>query len=276
MNNQSLTVIEPPRGWQSIGIRELWNFRELLRALLLRDVKIRYKQTILGIAWAGLQPLVGMVVFTIALNGAAGIPSEAGVPYPIFCYSGLLIWLYFAEALNRASRSLVTNNLLVTKVYFPRLIAPLSGVIAPVLDFTIAFVILLGLMVAYGVGFSWTVLLAPLILIGAILCATAFGVWLAALNVEYRDIGYAVPLLVQLWLFLTPVVYPASSAHGVLRIIFALNPMAGVVTVFRWAVLGRGAIDWSIQIPSLAVLVVVLVAGILYFRRVETSFADSI
>lgn len=271
-----LTVVEPPTGWQNIGFSEIWRHRELLVALTMRDVRVRYKQTALGLAWAVLQPFVAMVVFSVVLNGAAGVQSEPGVPYPIFAYSGLVVWFYFADALNRASRSLVTNNLLVSKVYFPRLIAPISGVVAPLLDFAMAFVILIGLMLFYRVGLSWTLLITPLILLAAVLCAAAFGVWLAALNVEYRDIGYAIPLLLQLWLFLTPVVYPASSVHGVLHVVFALNPMASIVVAFRWAMLGHGSVDLALLVPSLLVLAIVLVAGLLYFRRVERTFADAL
>lgn len=270
------TVIEPSDGWQFLGLKELWQFRELLRALTLRDVKIRYKQTILGMGWAVLQPFFAMVVFTVALNGAAGVQPEPGIPYPIYTYSGLVIWLYFSDAITRASKSLATNNMLVSKVYFPRLIAPLSGVAAPVLDFGIAMAILFVLMVWYGIGFSWTLLLTPLLLLAAVICATAFGVWLAALNVEYRDIGYAVPLAVQLWMFLTPVVYSLTNVEGALRIVYSLNPMAGIVIAFRWSVLHRGHVDWGMFVPSMAVLALVLVGGVMYFRRLERTFADSI
>ena len=271
-----VTVIEPARGWQLKGLREIWHFRELLRMLTMRDVKIRYKQTVLGMGWAILQPFFAMVVFSVVLNGAAGVESEPGVPYPVYVYSGLVIWLYFSEAISRASRSLVTNNMLVSKVYFPRLIAPLSGVAAPAIDFAIAMVILLGLMARYSVGITWSILLAGPLLLAAMLCAAAFGIWLAALNVEYRDIGYAVPLAVQLWMFLTPVVYAVDEVDGALRVIYALNPMAGIVSAFRAAVLDRGTVEWDIFTISMVVLVVVLVTGVLYFRRVERTFADAI
>lgn len=270
------TVIEPSKGWQFIGFRELWQYRELARSLTMRDIKVRYKQTVLGLGWAILQPVFAMVVFSIALNRAAGVQSEPGIPYPVYTYAGLVIWLYFADALNRASASLVTNNMLVSKVYFPRLIAPLSGVASPVIDFVIAMVVLLLLMAGYNMAISWTLLLTPLLLLAGVLCAAAFGVWLAALNVEYRDVGYAVPLFVQLWLFLTPVAYSVDNVHGILRLVYSLNPMAGIVIAFRWAVLHRGRADWSVFASSMGVLVVVLVTGLLYFRRVERNFADSI
>lgn len=268
--------IEPTHGWQGFGVREVLDNLELLRSLTMRDVIIRYKQTILGMAWAVLQPLMAMVVFALVLNGAAGVRSEPGVPYPIFSYAGLLVWLYFSEGVNRASKSLVTNSLLVTKVYFPRLVAPLSGVLAPLVDFAIAFVILLGLMAYYGTHLSWTLTLVVPFLLIAIVCATAFGIWLAALNVEYRDVGYAVPLALQLAMFLTPVVYPAQHVHGALRVIYAINPMATVVAGFRWAILGSAAPDWDLALPSMLVLAFVFVTGVMYFRRTERTFADAI
>jgi lipopolysaccharide transport system permease protein len=272
----AVTIIEPGGGWQAIGLKEIWHHRELLRMLTMRDVKVRYKQTILGMGWAVFQPFVAMVVFTVVLNGVAGVQSEPGVPYPVYVYAGLVIWLYFSDAITRASRSLVTNNILVSKVYFPRLIAPLSGIAAPVIDFGLAMTILIILMLWYGVGVSWTLLLVPPLFLATMLCASAFGIWLSALNVEYRDIGYAVPLIVQLGMFLTPVVYSPSSLHGPLRVIYSLNPMAGIVMAFRWAVLARGSVDWGVFAPSMLVLVVILVSGVLFFRRIERNFADAI
>lgn len=276
MTQPSPVIIAPPSGLRLLGCSELWQFRELLLVLTKRDIRIRYKQTLLGMGWAVVQPFFAMVVFTIALNGAAGVQADEGVPYPIYTYSGLVIWLYFSEALTRASKSLVANNMLVSKVYFPRIIAPLSGIAAPLADFVVAFVILLLLMLWYGVGFSWTLALVPLFLLATILCAAAFGIWLAALNVEYRDIGYAVPLAVQLWMFLTPVVYSLKDIRGPLRIIYAINPMAGIVVGFRWSVLNNGSVEWRVFAPSMAVLLVVLVGGIIYFRHLERTFADSI
>lgn len=270
------TVIEPAGGWQLVGVREIWHFRELLRMLALRDIKIRYKQTILGMGWAIFQPLVTMVVFTVVLNGFAGVQSEPGVPYPVYAYSGLVLWLYFADAITRASRSLVTNNMLVSKVYFPRLVAPLSGVLSPVIDFLLATTVLIGLMVWFGVGLSWTILVALPLLLATMLCAAAFGIWLAALNVKYRDIGYALPLVVQLGMFLTPVVYAPAAVSGGLRVIYSVNPMAGIVLAFRVVMLNRGSVDWTLIWPSTAVLLVVLLSGVMYFRRVERTFADAI
>jgi lipopolysaccharide transport system permease protein len=258
-----------------IDLGELWHFRELFVMLTLRDIRIRYKQTILGVGWAILQPFAAMVVFTIVLNGAAGVQSEPGVPYPVYVYSGLVIWLYFSDAITRASRSLVTNNMLVSKVYFPRLIAPLSGVASPLIDFGLALIILFALMLWFGVGIHLTALLILPLLLATTLCAAAFGFWLAALNVEYRDIGYAVPLVVQLGLFLTPVVYSPTNVHGLLRVIYSLNPMAGIVMAFRSSLLWHGTVDWDIFATSMVVLVGVLVTGVFYFRRIEQTFADA-
>lgn len=271
-----VTVIEPTRRLDRSSLAEIWHSHELLLMLTVRDLKIRYKQTLLGVGWAVLQPFAMMVVFTIVLNGVAGVQSEPGVPYPIYVYAGLIIWLYFSDAITRASRSLVTNNMLVSKVYFPRLIAPLSGVAAPLVDFGLAMAILFVLMLWYRIDLSWTLLLVLPLLVAALLCAAAFGIWLAALNVEYRDIGYAVPLVVQLGMFLTPVVYSPAGLHGILRIIYSLNPMAGIVMTFRWAVLHKGPVDWGILASSMTVIVVVLISGLVFFRHVEQSFADTI
>ena len=255
---------------------ELWQFRELLGMLTMRDVKIRYKQTALGMGWAIIQPFFAMVVFSVVLNQNAGVSSAPGVPYPVYVFSGLVVWYYFAESISRASRSLVTNNMLVSKVYFPRLIAPLSGVAAPIIDFFISMAILIGLMLYYGVELSWSIVWVFPLLLASMLCAAAFGIWLAALNVEYRDIGYAIPLVVQLWMFLTPVVYAVSDIHGALLVIYSLNPMAGIITAFRVAVLQSGTVDWGVFGSSMIVLLIVLVTGIWYFRRVERTFADAI
>ena len=217
------TVIEPPSGWQGIGLREIWQYRELLRALAGRDIKLRYKQTVLGFAWCVLQPFLYMVVFSALLAGVGGVTGEQGIPYPIFSYSGLLIWLYFADALSRSSTSLVTNNVLVSKVYFPRLTAPLSGVISPMLDFVIGSVLLVGIMIYYSFPLTTAFLLVPLFLFLAVLAASAFGIWLSAINVRYRDVGYAMPFVVQIWMFVSPVVYSASKVQGKAKFFYSLN-----------------------------------------------------
>jgi len=270
------TVIEPPSGWQGLGFGEIWQYRELLRALAGRDVKLRYKQTVLGFAWCVLQPFLYMVVFSALLAGVGGVTGENGIPYPIFTYSGLLIWLYFADALTRSSTSLVTNNVLVSKVYFPRLTAPLSGVVSPMLDFVIGSVMLVGIMIYYSFPLTSAFLLVPLFLVLAVLAAAAFGIWLSAINVRYRDVGYAMPFVVQIWMFVSPVVYSASKVHGKARYFYSLNPMAGVVSGFRYAVLGSGTLDWVMVGIGTAVSVAVLTGGLLYFRRVERTFADAI
>jgi lipopolysaccharide transport system permease protein len=270
------TVIEAPRGWALLNFRELWQFRELLWMLVMRDIKLRYKQTVLGVAWAILQPLVAMVVFTIILSGAAGVSSAPGIPYPVYSYSGLVLWFYFSSALNNASTSMVTNKVLVSKVYFPRLIAPFSSIVSPLFDLVFAMSILIVLIYAYGLRLSWVMVFAPLFILAAALCAGAFGVWLAALNVGYRDIGYAVPIVVQLWMFLTPTVYSPAHLSTTLRLIYSLNPMAGIMIAFRWSMLHRGSVPWGVLGTSLGVLFVVLVSGIAYFKRVERTFADVI
>lgn len=270
------TIIEPARGWQGLGIAELWRFRELLRSLVERDIKVRYKQTVLGFLWAVLQPFLFMVVFSVLLSGVGGVKGDPGVPYPVFSYGGLLIWSYFADAITRSSGSLVTNNVLVSKVYFPRLTAPMSGVLSPLLDFTIGLVMLVGIMWWYGYGLTLSVLLLPLCLVLAVVAATAFGVWFAALNVKYRDISYAMGFVVQVWMFVSPVVYSAKSITGAKRVLYSLNPMGGIVLGFRRGIVGHGPFDWGMLGVGTAVSVVVLLSGVLYFRRVERTFADSI
>jgi lipopolysaccharide transport system permease protein len=217
-----------------------------------------------------------MVVFSALLAGVGGVTGEQGIPYPIFSYSGLLIWLYFADALTRSSTSLVTNNVLVSKVYFPRLTAPLSGVISPMLDFAIGSVLLVGIMIYYSFPLTTAFFLVPLFLVLAVLAASAFGIWLSAINVRYRDVGYAMPFVVQIWMFVSPVVYSASKVQGKAKFFYSLNPMAGVVEGFRYAVLGRGTLDWSMVLIGTAVSLAVLTGGMLYFRRVERTFADAI
>ena len=270
------TVIEPAAGWQGVGFREIWQFRELVRALAGRDIKLRYKQTVLGFAWCVLQPFLQMVVFSVLLAGVGGVTGDKGIPYPIFTYSGLLVWQYFADGLTRSSTSLVVNNVLVSKVYFPRLTAPISGVISPLLDFAIGSVVLIGIMFYYHFPLTMAFVTVPLFLGLAVLAASSFGIWMAAVNVRYRDVGYAMPFVVQTWMFLSPVVYSAKKVTGTGRILYSLNPMAGVVGGFRHAVLGRGTVDWGMVGIGTAVSVVVLLGGVFYFRRVERTFADSI
>lgn len=277
--DEPTTVIEPSRGWVSIRLRDLWEYRELLYFLVWRDVKVRYKQTLLGAAWAILQPTLTMVVFTIFFGRLAKIGSE-GMPYPIFSYVGLLPWTFFAQGLTQSSNSLVGSSHLITKVYFPRLVIPLATVLAGVLDFALAFLVLLGLMAFYGVVPTVAVLALPAFFMLAFLVALAAGTWLSALNVEYRDVRYVVPFLVQIWLFVTPVIYPAKAVVGKLQELglpgwlYGLNPMVGVVEGFRWALLGIGTPPGPVIWASAAVTTVALATGAAYFRRMEKTFAD--
>ena len=273
------TVIEPARGWVSLRLRDLWEYRELLYFLVWRDVKVRYKQTLLGAAWAILQPTLTMVVFTIFFGRLAKIGSE-GVPYPIFSYVGLLPWTFFAQGLTQSSNSLVGSSHLITKVYFPRLVIPLATVLAGVVDFALAFLVLLGLMAFYGVVPTVAVLALPAFFLLAFAVALGAGTWLSALNVEYRDVRYVVPFLVQIWLFVTPVIYPAKAVVGKLQELglpgwlYGLNPMVGVVEGFRWALLGIGTPPGPVIWASAAVTAVVVATGAVYFRRMEKTFAD--
>jgi lipopolysaccharide transport system permease protein len=266
-------VIEPTAGWIAPRLGELWTHRELLYFLVWRDVKVRYKQTALGAAWAILQPFMTMVVFSIFFGRLAGVPSE-GVPYPIFAFTALLPWQLFAHSLTESGNSLVTNQDLVKKVYFPRLVIPLSSVLAGLVDFALAFVVLLGMMWYYGITPGAAVLALPLFVLLACVTALAVGLWLAALNVEYRDVRYTIPFLTQFWLFITPIAYPASLVPERWRVLYALNPMVGVVEGFRWSLLGSSdALSDSVG-ASAVMVVVLLVGGLFYFKRVEKTFAD--
>ena len=268
-------VIEPPKGWSALNLREVWRFRELLFFLTWRDIKVRYKQTALGAAWAILQPLLTMVIFSIIFGNLAKLPSD-GVPYPIFTYVALLPWQLFAFALNSASNSLVGSQNLISKVYFPRLVVPFSSVLAGIADFCIAFVFLLGMMAYYRIGFSVAILLLPLFLLLALTSAMAVGLWLSAMNVKYRDIRYVVPFLTQFWMYATPIAYSSSLIPEQWRWLYSLNPMTGVVEGFRWALLGKSGLDvFSLSI-SAVVVVVLLVSGLYYFKRMENTFADII
>jgi lipopolysaccharide transport system permease protein len=267
-----VTVIRPTRGWVSLQLRELWAHRELLFFMIWRDLKVRYKQTALGAAWAVIQPFVTMVVFSLFFGRLAMIPSD-GVPYPVFSYAGLLPWGLFANALGRSSNSLVGSAHLISKVYFPRLVVPISSVLSGVPDFGIAFVVLLGLMLFYGMLPTLAALLLPAFVLLALITALGVGLWLSALNVQYRDVGYVAAFLIQLWMFATPVVYPSSLVPEPWRTLYGLNPMVGVVEGFRWALLGTSPPGPMIAL-SVLVALVLQVTGALYFRRMERTFAD--
>ena len=268
------TVIEPPRGWRSLDLSELWHFRELLWVLTERDIKVRYKQTVLGFAWAIIQPVMLMVVFSVFFGGLAKMASD-GLPYPIFVYAGLLPWTFFANSIGSSANSLVASSNLVSKVYFPRLIIPLSSAGSALADFCIALAILLAMMAWYGIGWSVNLLVAPLLIAGTIFIALGVGVFLAALTVAYRDFRYVIPFMIQFWMFATPVVYPASLVPAEWRWLLFLNPMAGFIEGFRSAFLGR-PFDFASIAISLAVAAIVFVAGIAYFEKVERRFADII
>lgn len=268
-------VIRPRTGLELLDLREVWEFRELLGFLAWRDLKVRYKQTAIGVAWAVLQPLAMMAVFTVFFGKLARVPSD-GLPYPLFALSALVPWGLFARVLASSSDSLVRDQRLISKVYFPRLIVPLSSSLAALVDFAISFVLLAGLMLAYGVPLSAPLLLLPLFTLLLLVTALGVGFWLSALNVEFRDVQHTLPFLTQLWFFLTPVVYPASLVPEGYRLVYALNPMVGVVEGFRWALLGTAAPPASAMIASVLIATTLFVTGVLYFRSRERSFADSL
>jgi lipopolysaccharide transport system permease protein len=269
------TVVVPPSRWPSFNLREIWEARDLLFILAWRDIKVRYKQTTLGAAWAVLQPLLTMVVFSLLFGVAAKLPSE-GIPYPIFTYAALLPWQLFAYAMTESGNSLVANQQLITKVYFPRLVIPLGAVLAGLVDFAIAFVVLLGMMVFYHIPFSLNMLLLPFFVLLAVLTALTVGMWLSALNVEYRDVRYTIPFLTQFWMFATPIAYSATLVPEQWLWLYSLNPMYGVVQGFRWALLGLEGFSLPFFLLSTGVVVVLLIGGLAYFRHMEDSFADNV
>ena len=266
-------LIRPQTGWTAAGLKELWEYRELLYFLTWRDIKVRYKQTVLGAAWAIIQPFFMMVVFSLFFGYLAKVPSD-GIPYPIFAYCALLPWQLFAHALTESSNSLVANERLITKVYFPRLVVPISAVLGGLLDFAIAFVILLLMMAYYGVRPTWAIVTLPAFLLLAMLTALGVGLWLSALNVKYRDVRYTISFLIQFWLFATPVAYSSSIVPARWRALYGLNPMAGVVEGFRWALLGKSEGPGALLAVSVAVVILILIGGLYYFRRMEAEFAD--
>lgn len=268
-------LIRPPHGWVPVKLQDLWEYRELLYFLVWRDIKVSYARTVLGVAWAILKPVVTMAVFAIIFGWLVRVPSE-GVPYPIFVFAALLPWQLFARALAGSSSSLVANENLITKVYFPRLVMPVSATVAGILDFAIASVVLFGMMWFYHIVPTAAVWTLPLFVMLAIATALGVGLWLSALNVLYRDVGHACPFLIQVWLFATPIIYPSSLVPESLRVAYWLNPMVGVVEGFRWALLGTGSPPGSMLAFSVLVAMAVLLSGLYFFRRLEQTFADTV
>lgn len=268
-----LVIIEPVKGWVALELKSLWEFRELIYFLIWRDVKVRYKQTVLGAAWAILQPFLTMIVFSVFFGSLAGIPSD-GIPYPIFTFAALLPWQFFSNSISQSGNSLIANQQLITKVYFPRLIIPISAVFAGIVDFLIAFLVLLGMMLYYSIIPSFEILTLPLFVLLTIITAQGVSLWLAALNVQYRDVRYTIPFLTQFWLFATPIAYPVSIIPEQWRMLYGLNPMVGVVEGFRWALLGKGDSPDSIIIISIIIALLILFGGLIYFKRIENTFAD--
>jgi lipopolysaccharide transport system permease protein len=271
---RSITTIRPSQGWVALNLRDLWKYRELIYFLIWRDVKVRYKQAALGVTWAIIQPVMTMVVFSIIFNKFLGVSSEGDIPYPVFSYVALLPWHLFANALQKSGISLVGNANLITKIYFPRLVIPVSSVVSGLVDFALAFVVLLGLMLYYHVPLTWNAFwLLPLILL-AMITALAVGLWLSALNVQYRDVQHMLPFLINIWFYASPAVYSSTIVPGgIWQWIYALNPMAGVIQGFRWALLGTQPPDITLVISSVVVLVL-LISGLFFFRRMERTFAD--
>lgn len=265
--------IEPSQGWVSLKLRELWEYRELLYFLIWRDIKVRYKQTVLGAAWAIIQPFFTMVVFSLFFGKLAKVPSD-GIPYPIFSYAALVPWTFFANGLSQASTAMVNQAHLIKKVYFPRLAIPIAKVLAGTVDFVLAFVVLLGMMLAYGVVPTVNVLWLPLLLLLALITSLGVALWLTAMNVQFRDVAYTVPFITQFWMFATPIAYPSSLLPEPWRTLYGLNPLAGVVEGFRWALLSTDTAPGPIIIVSSLVALALLVSGAFYFRRMEKTFAD--
>ncbi len=278
-----VTLLRPTRGLAALNLRDLWVYRELVLFLTWRDVLVRYKQTVLGAAWAVIQPVIQMVVFTLIFSNAAGLSSE-GVPYPIFNFTALLPWGLFSKAMNDAGRSLVTNRNMITKVYFPRLTIPVASVLAGMVDFAIGFIVYIVIILYYSLApgstytFKFTpgLLALPGLILLAFIATLGVSLWFSAMNVIYRDVGHILPFLTQIWFFITPIVYSASMVSSKWQIVYALNPLTGVVEGFRWSLLGVHSLPWQMLVVSAVVAVLVLISGVVYFRNMERTFADEI
>ena len=269
------TIIRPERSWLQIELVDLWHYRELLYFLAWRDIKVRYKQTVLGVAWVILQPVLTMLIFSLIFGRIAGLPSE-GVPYPVFVFAGLVPWQLFSYALTQSSTSLVVDQHLITKIFFPRLIIPIASVVAGLLDFCISLVVLLGLLLFYRIPLTPRLLTLPLFSLLALMAAIAVGLWLSALNVQYRDVRYALPFLTMFWMYVTPIAYSSELIPAPWILLYSLNPMVGVVEGFRWVLLGTEMLVGPMLFLSAAIVMVLLLGGLLYFKRVEDRFADVI
>jgi lipopolysaccharide transport system permease protein len=269
------TLIRPPSAWPELGLGELWRYRDLLLVLVWRDISANYRQSIIGYGWAVFKPLLTMIVFSVIFGMFARFPSD-GLPYPLFVFAGLLPWLYFSSCLTGTSNSVVGNAHLLTKVYFPRLILPLTSLVSGLADFTIQFILLGGMMLWFGVAPSWTILLVPGLVVLAMLAALSVGLWLTAINVKFRDVGVMVPFLLQMWIWITPIAYPSSLVPERWRLLYALNPMTGVVDTFRWALFGTAPPNGPMMGISFSVVAILLISGLYYFRKVERTFADVI
>jgi lipopolysaccharide transport system permease protein len=267
--------IAPPRRWFELDLREMWEYRELLYFFVWRDLKVRYKQTAIGVAWVVLQPLLAMLVFTLFFGRLAKMPSE-GLPYPVFYYTALLPWMYFATSLTHATSTMVEHEKVITKVYFPRLLLPFSSVLSGLVDFAAGFVLLIGMMLYYRRTPTIATLLAPLFLLLAVLTALAMGLWLSALNAIYRDVRYVTPFLVQFWMFASPVAYPSTLVPARWRWLYGLNPMAGVVEGFRWALTGNGQAPGVLVLVSAASVLLLFIGGVIYFQKMEGTIADMV
>jgi lipopolysaccharide transport system permease protein len=265
--------IEPSRGFCKLDLAAVWEFRELLYFLVWRDVKVRYKQTVIGAAWVILQPSMTMVVFTVIFGHLAKMPSD-GLPYSIFTYTALLPWSYFSQAIVRSGASLVGDSNLVKRVYFPRLVIPLASVVSPLVDFFVSFVLLIAMMAWFGIAPGWGVLALPLFLLLAFMTALAVGLWFSPLNAKYRDVGHTIPFLIQFWMYASPVAYAVSLVPEEWRLIYSLNPMVGVIEGFRWALLGTEGADFGVMAISAVVVVALLLGGLVFFKRMERTFAD--
>lgn len=265
--------IYPSRGWIRLNLRDLWEYRELIFFLTWRDIQVRYKQTVLGVAWAVIQPVVAMVIFSLVFGGLANLPSD-GVPYPVFTFTALLPWTLFSGALQRSTTSLVSSANLISKVYFPRLIIPISATLSPLVDFAVSFVVLIVLMLFYQIVPTPAIVTLPFFILLALAAALGVGLWFSALNVRYRDVGYVIPFLIQVWLYASPVAYSTSLVPEQYLWLYGLNPMAGVIAGFRWALLGQSEGIAPLVVSSIVVTTVLLISGLYYFRRMEKTFAD--